>query len=145
MAINIVKPMTLSKVPLQSILALSEVLTVTLSRLHSAASWPVERSCTTGQTGAPPLDVRFDVWEMRRLVVKIRAVSVWAQAANRVGCDAVNPPNPPRHVALVGESSAHRDFRKAASAIAKELDRPVQPQMHDITVWGYTNRSGEDA
>jgi hypothetical protein len=82
---------------------------------------------------------------MRRLVVKIRAVSDWAQATNRVGCDAVNPPNPPRQVALIGEPSAHRDFGKAASVIAKELDRPLQSQMHDITVWGYTNRSGEDA
>jgi hypothetical protein len=79
------------------------------------------------------------------LVVKIRAVSVWAEAANCIGCDAVNPPNPPRQVALIGEPSPHRDFGKAASAITKELDRALQPQMHDITVWGYTNRSGEDA
>jgi hypothetical protein len=76
MAINIVKPMTLSKVPLQDILALSEVLTITLSRLHSAASWPVERCCAPGQTGASRLGVSFDVWEMRRLIVKIHAVSV---------------------------------------------------------------------
>jgi hypothetical protein len=48
-------------------------------------------------------------------------------------------------VALIGEPSAHRDFGKTASVIAKELDRPLQSQMHDITVWGYANRSGEDA
>jgi hypothetical protein len=57
----------------------------------------------------------------------------------------MNAANPTRQVALVGEARAGGNFSQTAPPAADELDRALQSQMHDVTVWCHTDRLGEDA
>ena len=69
---------------------------------------------------------------------------VWSGGQLREG-DAVNAPSPARQVTLVGKARSRRDFSKAGSAVANQLDGALQSQMHDVTVRGHSDGSGEDA
>jgi len=53
----------------------------------------------------------------------------------------VNAPNPPRHVALVGEARGSCDFSEAMATIAHQLKSAPQAQMHDVAVRRHTDRS----
>src|SRR5205814_9292335 len=55
--------------------------------------------------------------------------------------NAVNAPNPPRQVALVGEARGSCDFGQAMATVAHQLKRALQAQMHDVAVRGDADRS----
>ena len=57
----------------------------------------------------------------------------------------MNASNPTRQVTLIGEASASRDFGQPGLPVANKLYGTLQPQMHDITMRGHTDRSGEHA
>jgi len=57
----------------------------------------------------------------------------------------MNAPNPARQVALVGKSCGGCDVSQAVAALAQQLKRALQAQMHDIAVRSHTDRSGKHA
>jgi len=57
----------------------------------------------------------------------------------------VNPPNPTRQVALVGETRRSRDFGQARSSITHKLDRTLQSLMHHVTMRRHADRASEHA
>ena len=73
--------------------------------------------------------------------MKIPAVLLLSRKLTRR--NAVNAPNPPRQVALVGEASGSCDVSQAMPTVAHHLKRALKAQMHDVAVRSHADRSGE--
>jgi hypothetical protein len=48
-------------------------------------------------------------------------------------------------VTLIGEASLGSGFSQAYSLVTNKLDRPLQTEVHNVTMGSRSNRSGEHA
>src|SRR5262245_11583677 len=63
-----------------------------------------------------------------------------AQLARRKTVDAARPA---REMALVGKSRSKRDLGQRQPPLLQQGERPLQAQLHDVTVWRHPDRARE--